>query len=143
MVDGEKTVEVRSGISGRGDWVWPWVVRVAGADVGVAPRVGTSCGEPMNRQLHAQQKLVARLVGQARWLEREQCSWELVRFVRTVRGTHVDVERHTSDGADLFGLLATMIVWRDHVHLPVGKVELRWSQGKRAARVAVRVWVGR
>ena len=97
----------------------------------------------MTRQLRAQQKLVAQLIGQARWLERKQCSWELVRFVKTKRGTHVDVERHTSDDADLFGLLATMIVWRDHVHLPVGKVELRWSQGKRAARVAVRVWVGR
>lgn len=61
-----------------------------------------------------------------------------MRLVRTERGTLIDVERYTSADVDLFGLLAMMIVWRDHVHAPLGKVELRWSQGKRSG-VAVRV----
>jgi hypothetical protein len=95
----------------------------------------------MTKQHRAQRKLIAQLISQARWLERQPCSWELVRFVRTPRGTHVDAERLTSADADLFGLLATLVLWRDHVHLPAGKVELRWL-ARSGWRVALRVRVG-
>lgn len=89
-----------------------------------------------------ERKAMAQLIGAARWLEHVPATWELVRYARTKRSGLVDVEGHTTKGLDLFGMLAAMILWRDHAHLPLGVAELRFVSGRKAG-VAARVKVGR
>ena len=55
-----------------------------------------------------------RLVTLAKRLKRESATWRLVRYVGTHRGGYVDVESWSSKDLDLFGMLALMVVHRDH-----------------------------
>ena len=57
---------------------------------------------------------LTKLAGLARGLRREPCTWYLVQYAPTSRGGFVDVRWWSSSDLDLFGLLALMVVWRDH-----------------------------
>lgn len=61
-----------------------------------------------------ERKTISQVVTLGRKLRRESCSWRLVRYVGTTRGGYVDVQSWTGTELDLFGMLATMVVFRDH-----------------------------
>lgn len=59
--------------------------------------------------------MVGQLLALGQKVGRESCSWRLVRFVGTTRGGFVDVQSWTGTELDLFGMLAMMVVFRDHM----------------------------
>ena len=85
--------------------------------------------------------IVGQLLALGRKVGREWCSWRLVRFVGTTRGGFVDVQSWTGAELDLFGMLAMMVVVRDHMRGP-GMMTL--SVYTRAGVVeAARIMIGR
>lgn len=61
-----------------------------------------------------ERKTISQVVTLGQRLKREPCSWRLVRYVGTPRDGFVDVQSWTDTNLDLFGMLAMMIVHRDH-----------------------------
>ena len=88
------------------------------AGVGFVDKRFTVVNEAMAMIKATERKTISQVVTLGRKLKRESCSWRLVRYVGTTRGGFVDVQSWTGTELDLFGMLATMVVFRDHARGP-------------------------
>jgi hypothetical protein len=86
-----------------------------------------------------QRKTVAQVITLARQLRRESCGWELVRIVRQRNGPPILVETWTPNEVDLFGMLAMMVLHRDHARGERGMFELVCHARRRIVAARVRV----
>lgn len=85
--------------------------------------------------------MVGQLLALGRKVGRESCSWRLVRYVGTTRGRFVDVQSWAGAELDLFGMLAMMVVFRDHMRGP-GMMTLN-AYTSEGVVVAARIMIGR
>jgi hypothetical protein len=84
-----------------------------------------------------QGKTVSQVAKLARRLERVKCSWKLTRYERDGRFGYIDVQSWSSADMDLFGMLAMIVVHRDHVR-GSGMLELVCYAPRRIVALKVR-----